>query len=317
MTFDEKIKFQFPDGLSADGIRILQLNIGRKCNLSCTHCHLNCSPDRSEMMSRAVMGKVLNAAGALDGALADITGGAPEMHPDLEWFILELIKCGLDIQVRTNLSILAEDRESRLIDFFARNSVRLVASMPCYLEDNVDAQRGSGTYSRNIEAIKQLNTDGYGRDEALPLNLVYNPGGAFLPGPQSELETAYKEQLHREHGIEFTNLIAIANMPVGRFNDLLERSGEKNAYMSLLTDSFNPATLPGLMCRHQVCIDWDGSLYDCDFNLAEKLLIDHGAPDNIEAFDIAMLEKRTIVTGEHCFGCTAGSGSSCSGSLTS
>ena len=195
------------------------------------------------------------------------------------------------------------------------NEIQLVASLPCYLKENVRAQRGSGVYERSIEAIRRLNGLGYGSDPNLALNLVYNPGGPFLPPEQGELEADYRRELGNGFGITFSRLLTISNMPIGRFRAALRRQGQEQQYMQLLKDAFNPHTLDGLMCRHQISVGWDGALYDCDFNLALHMPVNHGCPDHISRFDPCCLQTRTIVTGEHCFGCTAGHGSSCAGAL--
>ncbi len=215
--------------------------------------------------------------------------------------------------MRTNLAILSEPRYQALPAFYRRHNCRLVGSMPCYQEENVDAMRGHGVYQRSIRAIQRLNELGYG--DQLQLNLVYNPGGPFLPGPQIELEEAYRTELKQHFNIRFSSLLTITNMPIGRFKEHLSRDGELDNYIHTLEDAFNVRTLDGLMCRHQVCVDWDGALYDCDFNLALGIPVNHGAPDRIEKFDYSYLRNRTVQCAEHCLGCTAGAGSSCAGAL--
>jgi radical SAM/Cys-rich protein len=222
---------------------------------------------------------------------------------------------GHSVQVRTNLTVLLEPGMEKMPKFYRRHKIQLVASLPCYLEENVCAQRGKGVYEKSITALKQLNTLGYGIDPDLPLNLVYNPGGPFLPPLQTSLEKDYRSELGRRFGITFTHLLTITNMPLGRFQMDLYQKGQENNYLDLLRKSFNPETLAGLMCRHQISVGWDGRLYDCDFNLALGLPVNHGAPDHIESFRVSDLNLRRIVTGEHCFGCTAGAGSSCRGAL--
>ncbi len=217
------------------------------------------------------------------------------------------------MKVRTNLTVLVETGMEDLPSFFREHAVELVASLPCYTDENVSAQRGPGVYQKSIEAIRRLNAEGYGREASLPLSLVYNPGGDFLPSPQLALENDYRRELDERFGISFTRLLTITNMPIGRFRKMLTGPRRLDSYMDLLKASYNPATVPGLMCRRQVSIGWDGSLYDCDFNLALGLTINHGAPDHIREFMPDALRSRRIVTGEHCFGCTAGAGSSCAG----
>lgn len=303
------------DGLYSLRIDILQANLGLRCNQQCVHCHLEASPQRTEVMDWSVMELILEAAKSTKCQLVDLTGGAPELNPNFCRLIEALRKNGHEVQVRTNLTILLEPGMEKMPEYLQKQKIRLVASLPCYLEENVTAQRGKGVYEKSITAIRQLNTLGYGKDPELPLNLIYNPGGAFLPPPQSVLEEDYRRQLGECFGISFTQLLTITNMPLGRFRAHLSHSGQEKDYLRLLQKSFNPDTLSGLMCRHQISIGWDGALYDCDFNLALSLLVDHGAPDHIKRFNPEDLRKRRIVTGEHCFGCTAGSGSSCAGAL--
>ncbi len=266
-------------------------------------------------MGWPVMERIVEMSSDLGCRLVDITGGAPELNPDLPPFIKALRLTGVIIQVRTNLSVLAEPGMERFPDLYRRNNVHLVASMPCYLEENVRAQRGPGCYEKSVAVIRSLNELGYGTDPDLPLDLVYNPGGAVLPPSQNALEADYKRELKERFGVCFTRLLVITNMPIGRFKDGLVASGGYDNYLSLLQTSFNPATVSDVMCRHQVSIRWDGIIYDCDFNLALGLSVGHGAPDHIEGEGLKTLSGRRIVTGPHCFGCTAGSGSSCAGAL--
>jgi radical SAM/Cys-rich protein len=314
--FEERVFFQGKEGLFSDRIDVIQVNVGLQCNQTCTHCHLKASPQRDETMEWSTMEKVLGIALAVDPEMVDITGGAPEQNPFLEDFVAALSDGGLTVQLRTNLTALARPENMKLVELFRRREVRLVGSLPCYLEEKVRKQRGEGVYEESIKALRHLNQQGYGVESGLPLNLVYNPGGAFLPGDQSALEEDYRRELGGRFGITFSNLLTIANMPIGRFLEILEEKGRYEKYMTLLEENFNRETVPGLMCLSQVNVGWDGRLYDCDFNLALGLAIDHGAPDHIDRWDFDLLEKRRIVTGRHCFGCTAGSGSSCGGALT-
>lgn len=304
-----------PEGLQALDIKTVQVNVGLRCNQSCRHCHLNCSPERTETMDWPTMAHVLSAAETVSADLVDITGGAPELNPNLARFIETLGRAGRAVQVRTNLTALLEPGLSGMIEFFREHGVRLVASMPCYLEENVTAQRGDRVYQMSIEAIRRLNAAGYGTPDGLQLNLVYNPGGPSLPPEQSALEGDYRRELSRHLGLSFTRLLVITNMPLGRFGEALRRQSRYEAYMDLLRQSFNPATVEGLMCRHQVSVGWDGTLYDCDFNLALGWPVNHGVPNHIQCFDPATLRHRRIITGPHCLGCTAGHGSSCGGTL--
>ena len=301
--------------LLAGEVRTLQVNVGALCNQACTHCHLDASPSRVEVMGWPVMNRIVELARDLDCRLVDITGGAPELNPELPRFIEALRSVGVRIQVRTNLSVLAEPGMEQIPVLYHRLGVHLVASMPCYLEENVRAQRGRGCYEQSVAVIRTLNELGYGTDPRLPLDLVYNPGAPTLPPQQASLEADYKRELWERFGIQFTRLLVITNMPIGRFKDGLVASGGYEAYLSLLKTSFNSATVAAVMCRHQVSVGWDGSMYDCDFNLALGLTVGHGAPNHIQEEELGPLTGRRIVTGTHCFGCTAGSGSSCSGAL--
>jgi radical SAM/Cys-rich protein len=267
------------------------------------------------MMEWPTMQLVLEVARSLGCQLIDLTGGAPELNHHFRRFVDALCKDGHAVQVRTNLTLLSEPQWREIPEFFRAHQVQLVASLPCYLEENVRAQRGKGVYEKGIEAIRRLNALGYGSEPNLPLNLVYNPGGPFLPPPQSALEDDYRRELRSRFGISFTHLFTITNMPLGRFRAELSRQNLEQDYLHLLRESFNQQTVAGLMCRHQISVGWDGTLYDCDFNLALGLPVNHGAPDHVQSFRPSALMKRRIVTGEHCFACTAGSGSSCGGAL--
>lgn len=315
-AFEKRIAAeQGTQGLFSDAIQTLQINLGLRCNQRCLHCHLDASPDRKETMKWPVMELILKAAERSCCRLVDLTGGAPEFNPYFRPFVSALREKGFPVQVRTNLTILLEPGMEDLPEFFKGRGVQLVASLPCYTKENVCSQRGRGVFESSIEAIRRLNSLGYGCEPSLPLNLVYNPGGPFLPSSQLSLEEDYRRELGGHFGVAFTHLLTIANMPLGRFQKALARNGSLGSYVQLLRKSFNPATITGLMCRRQISIGWDGTLYDCDFNLAMALPVDHGAPDHVRAFLPAELQNRRIMTGEHCFGCTAGIGSSCGGSL--
>ncbi len=310
-SFEKKIIAHLgSDGLLSDTIDVLQVNVGLRCNQRCHHCHLDCSPERLEMMDWSVMEMILKAVEASRCKLVDITGGAPELNPFFNRFVKVLADRGNAVQVRTNLTVLQEPGMGNLAGFFKDNRIRLVASLPCYTTENVCAQRGQGVFEKSIETIKRLNNLGYGFEDSLPLNLVYNPGGAFLPSSQRTLEEDYRRVLFEQFGVVFTHLLTITNAPLGRFKKELLRNGQLVPYMELLRESFNPATVQRLMCRHQVSIGWDGTLYDCDFNLAIRLPVNHGAPDHIRSFSPHELRNRRIMTGDHCFACTAGAGSS-------
>ena len=314
-SFDHAVAGSIGDHLYAKSIETFQVNVTLKCNLACLHCHVLSSPRRTEMMQWETMQMVLDAMAKTDATLLDITGGAPEMNPHFKPFIAEARRRGYRVQVRTNLTVLLEEGYESFPQFFRDHQVELVASMPCYLEENVDKQRGSGVYDGSIQALQRLNQHGYGIEPHLPLNLIYNPIGPSLPPSQEALEQDYKRELRNRFNIEFTSLLVLTNMPIGRFQTDLHRQNRGDQYLQLLKDNFNPKTVDNLMCRNQVNVDWDGNLYDCDFNLALKMPMNHGVPNHISQFDRYLLEKRQINTGEHCFGCTAGCGSSCSGAL--
>ena len=313
--FELMIRKTLPTGLNCDVIQTIQLNLGRHCNLTCSHCHLECSPLRRELMTEPVMEDILSILGKEKFLRIDITGGAPELHPRFRDLVDRISRTGNPVQVRTNLVALMDRGLTDLIRFFRERQISLVASLPCYLQSNVDAQRGRGVHDRSIEALRSLNEAGYGIEGNLELSIVFNPGGPVLPPAQKTLEAAYRDELGKRFGIAFSRLIVLTNMPLGRFRQQLEKRGDLGKYMQMLVKAYNPATLPGLMCRHQVCIDWDGTLFDCDFNLALGISVNHGAPRRVAAFDKATLLQRKIVTGPHCFGCTAGAGSSCAGAL--
>ena len=313
--FEKKVARTTSDGLYSLRIETLQVNLGLRCNQQCTHCHLEASPQRREMMEWPTMQLVLKAAKSVHCQLVDLTGGSPELNPHFRRFVTALRQEGHSVQVRTNLTVLLEKGMEELPEFFRNHQIHLIASLPCYLKENVRAQRGEGVYEKSIEAIKRLNALGYGTRSGLSLNLVYNPGGPFLPSSQSALEEDYRRELDQRFGITFTRLLTITNMPLGRFRMELARQNQERNYLDLLRKSFNPQTVNGLMCRHQISVGWDGTLYDCDFNLALGLPVNHGAPDHIKSFKPKDLKIRRVVTGEHCFTCTAGSGSSCGGAL--
>lgn len=299
----------------APRVATVQVNIGLRCNLACLHCHVESGPQRVEAMSRQTMEAVLRAVDVTGADTVDITGGAPEMHPDFRWLVDRALALGTRVMVRTNLTILLEAGYTDLPVWFAARQVHLVASLPCYTADNVDTQRGRGTYAGSIEALRHLNGVGYGRRPELALDLVYNPGGPSLPAPQAALEADYRRELRDRWGLDFTRLLTITNMPIGRFDRDLAREGRAAGYMTLLRERFNPTTVDALMCRHQLHVAWDGRLSDCDFNYAVGLGVSPETGATIEQLDLAAYLQRRIMTAEHCFGCTAGSGSSCGGAL--
>ncbi|MEO5370462.1 MAG: arsenosugar biosynthesis radical SAM protein ArsS [Magnetococcus sp. DMHC-1] len=300
--------------LHARGLQTIQVNLGLRCNMACRHCHVAAGPHRQESMTWQTMTEILDLVERSGCRLVDLTGGAPELHPEIRRFVTELRRKQVAVQVRTNLTVHTEPSVAGLAVFFSEQRVRLVGSMPCYLEQNVDLQRGTGTHARSLAALRILNGLGYGVDPGLPLDLVYNPGGPSLPPDQCRLEADYRRELQIRYGVVFTNLLTIANMPIGRFRADLRRQNREADYWNLLRAAFNPGTLEEVMCRNQISIGWDGTLYDCDFNLALGLGL-AAVDKHVTHSDPRRLAERLIATGEHCFGCTAGSGSSCRGAL--
>ncbi len=305
------------DPLLATGIRVFQINLGKLCNQTCRHCHVDAGPDRREMMSRETAQACLDALAATDIPIVDITGGAPELHPDFRWVVERAHRLGRQVMDRCNLSVLLLPSQPDLVGFLARHRVEVVASLPSSHPAQTDAQRGEGVFERSIAALRLLNHAGYGVEgSGLPLNLVYNPVGAFLPPKQDAIEAQFRRELARRYGVVFTKLYTITNMPISRFLEFLLDSGNFEGYMERLANAFNPAAAAGVMCRDTISVGWDGTLYDCDFNQMLELPVGAGAPHHIREFDPARLHHRRIVTGNHCYGCTAGAGSSCGGSIT-
>ena len=294
----------------------LQLNVGKLCNQACHHCHVEAGPKRTEIMSAHVANRCIellaNSPGVTD---VDITGGAPELNPNFRHLVVHARSLGRNIIDRCNLTALFEPGQQDLASFLAENQVQVTASLPCYTADNVEKQRGKGVFEKSIRALRLLNDFGYGKaGSGLALNVVYNPLGAYLPPPESELEADYKRELWDKFGIEFNRLFTITNMPIKRFAEYLVRNGKHEQYMSLLVNHFNPATVGALMCRSLISVGWDGKLYDCDFN--QMLEIEMPQLRSIwDLHSFTGLAGRRIATGTHCFGCTAGAGSSCGGSL--
>ncbi|BCM92312.1 hypothetical protein IAD21_04191 [Abditibacteriota bacterium] len=302
--------------LRRDVPRTLQLNLTAKCNQTCVHCHVNAGPARREAMSRETLERILAwlDSSSLPLETADLTGGAPELHPHFRWLVEQLKARGLHVMDRCNLSVLFEPNQEGLGEFLAAHEVEVVASLPCYGPENVNAQRGDGVFDLSIRALHHLNALGYGREKNLLLNLVYNPLGAFLPPAQDALEAAYKQRLRDDFAIEFNYLYCLANLPIARFGAQLRREGEHDSYLSLLEHSFNHATVGGLMCRTTFNVGWNGELYDCDFNGMLHLQ----RPDAPFIWDVGPdgLNEQPILIGNHCLGCTAGAGSSCGGALS-
>ena len=297
-------------------LQTLQVNLGTLCNQHCLHCHLRASPRSKKMMSREVMQKIIEFLGKHQGLTLDITGGAPELHPDLRFLVEKARPFISRLMARTNLTTFLESGMEWIPGFYRNHQVTVVASLPCYTKENVDRQRGNGAFEKSIKALRKLNELGYG--DSLELNLVYNPGGDFLPGSQRELERDYKRELLENHGIKFHSLYAITNSPLGRFRDYLRRNGRLEQYIRLLVNSFNPDAACSLMCRTLISISWQGVLYNCDFNLAAELPIKDTAGRILDVGHIedAIQEGFKITIAEHCYSCTAGSGSSCTGILT-
>jgi radical SAM/Cys-rich protein len=301
--------------LHAVALETVQVNIGAECNLACRHCHVGSSPKRRERMDWPTMQAVLRAAMRIGARSLDITGGAPELHPEFRTFVAAARGQGLRVMVRTNLTVLLRPELSDLPEFCRANQVQLAASLPCYLLENVDRQRGEGVFDESLEVLRRLNELGYGCDPELELDLIYNPGGTALPPAQAGLEQAYRKELRERYGIEFTRLYALANMAIGRFASDLEHQGRLARYREKLRASFNPETLPGLMCRSQIHVGWDGRLSDCDFNFVLGLPAENPSGAHVSSLGLSDVLSRRIRTGEHCFGCTAGQGSSCGGAL--
>lgn len=304
--------------LHATALEILQINVGKLCNQTCAHCHVDAGPTRTEIMTQETVDAVLDVLRRYPKiATVDITGGAPELNPCFEYLVEQARALGRHVMDRCNLTVFFVRGKERLPEFLRDHQVEIVASLPCYLEENVEAQRGKGVYGRSIQALQRLNGLGYGRQgSGLILNLVYNPVGPKLPPSQAELEQDYRIELGRRFGIEFNKLCTITNMPISRFLEDLHRSGAYEQYMELLVASFNPAAVQHVMCRNLISVGWDGKLYDCDFNQMLELPLHRGLPTTIKEFDLAALERRRVVIGEHCYGCTAGAGSGCGGALT-
>ena len=314
--FEEKLIQIGRSPLRATGVETLQVNVGKICNQTCRHCHVDAGPTRTESMTREMAELVVGVLDRHEIPNVDITGGAPELNPNFDYLVREARKRGRHVMDRCNLTVFFVEGKEYLPEFLRDHQVEIIASLPCYLEKNVEAQRGKGVYLKSIEALQWLNRLGYGRaGTGLELNLVYNPIGPYLPPPQKELMDAYRHELGERFGIVFNNLYTITNMPISRFLTDLLRHGNYDRYMDLLLEKFNPQTVDGVMCRTLVSVGWDGTLYDCDFNQMLGLPINHGLPQHIRDFDALLLGRREICTGTHCFGCTAGSGSSCGGAL--
>ena len=296
-------------------VEVFQINVGKMCNQVCQHCHVDAGPDRKEIMTRETMQQCLEALKDPNITTVDLTGGAPEMNPEFRWFVEELSKLGKQIIVRCNLTIiLANPKYNDLPAFFKKHRINVVSSLPSFTARRTDAQRGDGVFEKSIKALQMLNAVGYGKEgTGLKLDLVYNPSGAYLPDDQVVLQMEYERKLKSAYDIVFNDLFAITNLPVSRFLDYLVRSEKYEDYMIELANAYNPMAAAGVMCRSMVSVGWDGYLYDCDFNQMLELKLKDGVPDHVRDFDYDKIKNREIIINQHCFGCTAGAGSSCGG----
>jgi radical SAM/Cys-rich protein len=313
----------FTDRLAAYGLELrsapiqtLQVNVGKLCNQACKHCHVDAGPNRNEIMTRETAERVIRAVEKLRVPIVDITGGAPELNPTFRHLVESAREAGASVIVRHNLTVMFEPDQDDLPEFFRDNNVEIISSLPYFRAEETDAQRGRGVFGRSIEALRRLNRVGYGTGGDLLLHLVYNPVGAFLPAEQQALERDFKKEMRARYDVSFDRLYTIVNMPIKRFLSYLRRTGNEQRYMDRLLNAFNPSTVDGLMCRSTVSVDWEGRLYDCDFNQMLALPVLGQRSMTIDDLDSERLIGRQIVTGAHCFGCTAGSGSSCGGALT-
>ena len=314
--FSDKLKSHKRGPLQPTNLEILQINLGYLCNQVCNHCHVNAGPSRRELMSLQTMKECLNALDTGEFTSVDLTGGAPEIHPDFKWFVEELAKRDVKIIVRSNLTILTFSEEYFYLPaFFKKHKIEVIASMPCYTIENVDKQRGEGVFEASIKGLQHLNALGYGMETGLNLHLVYNPGGPSLPGSQEGLERDYKRMLKENFDIEFNSLYTITNMPISRFLNDLKAQNKVEMYMNLLVDHFNLAAVDHVMCTNTISVRWDGTIFDCDFNQMLHLPIADKEHRNIKDFNKEKLTNRTIVLKNHCYGCTAGAGSSCQGAV--
>jgi len=314
--FEETLERHGLGQLETGTIEVLQVNVGKLCNQTCAHCHVDAGPDRTENMTRETAEKVVELLRRYPIPTLDITGGAPELSPNFRWLVKQATSLGRHVIDRCNLTVLLIGSQNDLVDFLSEHGVEVIASLPSFRKTGTDAQRGDGVFDKSMEALRKLNAAGYGRKDGLVLSLVHNPVGAFLPGNQASLEKDYKRELASRHGIVFNNLYTITNMPISRYLEFLERSGNLERYMELLVGSFNPAAAESVMCRSYISVGWDGTLYDCDFNQMLEMPVGFGAPRTLSG----LLEssdglERKVVTARHCYGCTAGAGSSCAGAV--
>jgi radical SAM/Cys-rich protein len=298
-------------------LETLQINLGNRCNQSCAHCHVQAGPQGQKIMPKSVMEKIISFVQDHRGLCIDLTGGCPELNPDFKFLVKNIHEYASPLMVRTNLTVFFEPGLEWIPQWYQEHKVVVISSLPCYTPVNVDNQRGDGVFEKSVKALKMLNKLSYGSEKELKLNLVYNPGGDFLPGPQEKLEADYKRELNNKYGVMFNNLFTIINAPIGRFRQYLEANGRLNQYIQMLAENFNTKAAENIMCRNLVSVDFRGTLYNCDFNQALGLpIIDAaGNPVSIEQLDDILSIGIEIITGEHCFCCTAGAGSSCTGSL--
>jgi len=315
-SFVERLKAMGGFPLYATGVEVLQLNITRRCNMICRHCHVEASPDRRETMPEEILSECVRISHLSSINTIDVTGGAPELNPRLPGLLRKLAATGKRIIVRTNFTILTEEAGRSFPQMYSQLGVEIVGSLPDYTSERTDRQRGPGTFARCVTAIRELNKIGYGREgTGLILNLMHNPSGAFMPGNQSSLEHEYKRQLLERFGVEFNGLFVLTNCPTGRYLDYLIKSDNLADYMAGLASAFNPSAVSNVMCRNTISVGWDGRLYDCDFNQMLGLEINSGLPSHIREFDIEKLSRRQVTVDNHCFACCAGAGSSCQGAL--
>lgn len=303
--------------LRRERTQFLQINVGKKCNQTCSHCHVNAGPARTEIMTRDTMNRIIAWLSRTDIPKVDITGGAPEVNPNFR-YLVERVKAltpARHVMDRCNLTILFEPGQEDLAEFLAHHRVEIIASLPCYSQTNVDSQRGDGVFEKSVRGLQRLNALGYGRDKNLALHLVYNPLGAHLPGSQSGLEASYKKELEQHFGIVFNHLYTLVNVPIARFAAWLQRTGQLEKYQELLSNAFNPDTVANLMCRTMLSVDWRGEVYDCDFNQMLGLQWGNGHALYLWDVDPEQVADYPVITGDHCFACTAGAGSSCGGAL--
>ncbi len=313
-SFDDALESAGEHPLHATGIDVLQINVGKLCNQTCGHCHVDAGPDRREVMGRETAELCMAVLAASEIPTVDITGGAPELNPQFRWLVERSRELGRRVLDRCNLTVLLLPSQADLCEFLAAHRVTVFASLPYHRPAQTDAQRGAGVFERSIAALRKLNEVGYGTPgSGLELNLVFNPAGAFLPPGQTAVEAQFRRELESRHGVFFDHLYTVTNMPISRFLEFLMASGNYEPYLRRLASAFNPAAARAVMCRTTLSVGWDGSLYDCDFNQMLDLTTGFGTPAHLRDFDLARLRGRRIATGNHCYGCTAGAGSSCSG----